>query len=32
MVSAARAEFDAEFARWNELGESTDFPDGKVLG
>jgi NAD(P)-dependent dehydrogenase (short-subunit alcohol dehydrogenase family) len=32
MVSRARADFDASFEHWRELGESTDFPDGKVLG
>lgn len=32
MITASRAEFDAEFEAWRELGESTDFPDGKVLG
>lgn len=32
MIPRARAEFDADFERWRELGESTDFPGGKVLG
>jgi NAD(P)-dependent dehydrogenase (short-subunit alcohol dehydrogenase family) len=32
MVAEARAAFDVDFARWRDLGESTDFPEGKVLG
>lgn len=32
MILQARAAFDADFERWRALGESTDYPDEKVLG